>query len=105
MRQVALGGSTLWPDPPITPHSSQGGLGERTHWLEEAGEVAKHPFHQLIALEYPDESLLEVVPEVVEMVFVEVFLIYSESWRLVTRQVGCIAPRPCQTAHAVGWSC
>ena len=33
-----------------------------------------------------------MVPEEVEMVFVEVFLIYLESWRLVTRQVGYIAP-------------
>ena len=68
----------------------------------------------------PDESLLEVVPEVVAMVFVEVFLICLENWRRATHQVGYIAPaevhifpprhdqflpRPCQTAHAADWSC
>ena len=40
----------------------------------------------------PDESLLVVVLEVVEMVFVEVFLICLESLRQVTYQVGYIAP-------------
>ena len=40
----------------------------------------------------PDESLLVMVLEVVEMVFVEVFLICLESLRLVTYQVGYIAP-------------
>jgi len=32
VRQVALVGSALWPGLPITPRSSQGGLGEKTHW-------------------------------------------------------------------------
>jgi len=32
VRQVALEGSAPWPDLPITPRSSQGGQGERTHW-------------------------------------------------------------------------
>ena len=40
----------------------------------------------------PDESLLEVVLEVVAMVFVEVFLICLENWRLATRRAGYIAP-------------
>ena len=40
----------------------------------------------------PDVSLLEVVLEVVAMVFAEVFLICSENWRLATHQVGYTAP-------------
>ena len=52
----------------------------------------------------PDESLLVVVLEVVEMVFVEVFLICLESLRQVTYQVGYIAPRPCQTERVAGWA-
>ena len=69
----------------------------------------------------PDEILLEVVPEVVAMVFVEVFLICLENWRPATRPAEYIAPaqvnifnatehhqflpRPCQTVHAAGLSC